>query len=172
MESDDLLHNSPVVNALSGERMFAAILNSLAEAVITVGRDHRISHFNRAAERLIGVAAGEAEGKDCREVLRASFGPAQHDCPMGELGEGGKPRVDVEGTLVRADGRIVPVSASWAFFTSGTGEVHGFVISFRSFEEIERIAEERKGRFPFQDIVGRTPRILAVPVLTPTLPST
>jgi len=145
--------------ALSGERKLEAILNSLSEAVITVGRDHRIASFNRAAERLVGIPDREALGKDCREVLRASFGPSQHDCPMGELSEGGKPRVDVEGTLVRADGRIVPVSASWAYFDGGTGEVHGFVISFRSFEEIERIAEGRKTKFPFRDIVGKTPRI-------------
>ena len=159
MGSDDLLHGTSSGGALTGERMLAAILNSLSEAVITVGRDHRIASFNRAAERLVGIPGVEALEKDCREVLRASFGPAQHDCPMGELGERGKPRVDVEGTLVRADGRIVPVSASWAFFTGETGEVHGFVISFRSFEEIERIAEERKSKFPFRDIVGKTPRI-------------
>ena len=153
------MHGAQEGDTLSGERKLAAILNSLSEAVITVGRDHRIAAFNRAAERLVGIPEGEALGKDCREILRASFGPSQHDCPMGELAEGGKPRVDVEGTLVRADGRIVPVSASWAFFESGTGEVHGFVISFRSFEEIERIAEERKTRFPFRDIVGKSLRI-------------
>jgi transcriptional regulator with GAF, ATPase, and Fis domain len=78
---------------------------------------------------------------------------------MGDLAEGGKPRSDVDGTLVRADGRIVPVSASWTFFEDDAGERMGFVISFRSFEEIERLAEERKGRFPLHDIVGKTPRI-------------
>ena len=109
MGSDNLLHDAAAGDALSGERMLAAILNSLGEAVITVGRDHRIASFNRAAERLVGISRDEALGKDCREVLRASFGPAQHDCPMGELGEGGRPRVDVEGTLVRADGRIVQI---------------------------------------------------------------
>jgi PAS domain S-box-containing protein len=159
MASDDLLHESQGSGALSGERKLAAILNSLSEAVITVGRDHRIESFNRAAERLVGIREADVLGKDCRGVLRASFGSAQHDCPMGDVSEGGKPRADVDGTLVRADGRIVPVSASWAFFESGTGEVHGFVVSFRSFEEIERIAEERKSRFPFRDIVGKTPRI-------------
>jgi len=159
MSGDDLLQPVPHPGTLSGERKLEAILNSLGEAVITVDREHRISHFNRSAERLVGLPAGEALGRDCREILRASFGPAQNDCPMGELSEGGKPRVDVEGTLVRADGRIVPVSASWAFFESGGGEIHGFVISFRSFEEIERMAEERKGRFPFRDIVGKTPGI-------------
>jgi len=159
MSSDDLLHSPPSVEVLAGERKLAAILNSLGDAVITVDRDHRISHFNRAAAQLVGLTEAAAVGKDCREILRASFGPAQHDCPMGELADGGRPRVDVEGTLVRADGRIVPVSASWAFFESEPGEIHGFVISFRSFEEIERIAEERKARFRFHDIVGKTPRL-------------
>jgi PAS domain S-box-containing protein len=159
MDGNSLLQPGTGGDSLDGERKLAAILNSLGEAVITVGKDHRIASFNRAASRLVGIPEGEALGRDCREVLRASFGPFQHDCPMGELAEGGKPRTDVEGTLVRADGRVVPVSASWAFFETESGEVHGFVISFRSYEEIERIAEERKGRFPFQDIVGRTPRI-------------
>ena len=144
---------------LTGERMLAAILNSVGEAVVTVDREHRISWFNRAAERLVGVPSAEVLGKDCREILKAGFGPAQHDCPMGDLAEGGKPRTDVDGTLLRADGRIVPISASWSFFEDEEGRKIGFVIVFRSFEEIERIAEERKSRFPFREIVGKTPRI-------------
>lgn len=44
--------------------MLAAILNSLAEAVITVGRDHRIAGFNRAAERLVGISEGDALGME------------------------------------------------------------------------------------------------------------
>ena len=159
MTRDETLHPAGPVAAPHSERMLSAILYSLSEAVITVDRDHSISSFNRAAERLFGIPAGEALGKDCRRILRASFGPAQHDCPMGDLTEGGKPRSDVDGTLVRADGRIVPVSASWAFFEGDAGERLGFVISFRSFEEIERLAEERKGKFPLRDIVGKTPRI-------------
>jgi len=144
---------------MTGERMLAAILNSVGEAVVTVDREHRIAWFNRGAEGLVGVSSAEVLGKDCREVLKASFGPAQHDCPMGDLAEGGRPRTDVEGTLLRADGRIVPISASWSFFENEEGERIGFVIVFRSFEEIERIAEERKSRFPFREIVGKTPRI-------------
>jgi PAS domain S-box-containing protein len=159
MTRDETLHLAGAAGAPHGERMLSAILQSLSEAVFTVDRDHRISSFNRSAERRFGIPAGEALGKDCRRVLRASFGPAQHDCPMGDLKEGGKPRSDVDGTLVLADGRIVPVSASWDFFEDDDGERLGFVISFRSFEEIERLAEERKGKFPFRDIVGKTPRI-------------
>ncbi len=159
MGRDESLHEDASSAPLTGEKKLAAVLNSVWEAVITVERDHRISTFNRAAERLVGIPAAEATGKDCRDVLKASFGPAQHDCPMGDLTEGGKPRTDVDGTLVRADGRIVPISASWAFLEGPAGERLGFVLSFRSFEEIERIAEERRARFPYGAIVGKTTRI-------------
>lgn len=159
MTRDDLLHEGSPSPPLTGERKLRAVLDSVWEAVITVERDHRISTFNRAAEQLVGISASEAAGRDCREILKASFGPAQHDCPMGDLAEGGKPRSDVEGTLVRADGRIVPVSASWAFLEDPPGERLGFVLSFRSFWEIERIAEERRSKFPYGGIVGKTPGI-------------
>ncbi len=159
MASDNLLQGEGDLARMSRERMLSAILDSLSEAVITVGRDHRIASFNRAAERLVGVPAEQVLGKDCREILSANFGPEQHNCPMGDVAEGGKPRSGVDGTLRRPDGRIVPVGASWEFFTDETGEVRGFVITFRSFEEIERIAEERKAKFPFREIVGKTPRI-------------
>jgi PAS domain S-box-containing protein len=172
MVRDEPLHEDASSAPLTGEKKLAAILNSLWEAVITVDRDHSISSFNRAAERLVGIPAAEATGKDCRDVLKASFGPAQHDCPMGDLTEGGKPRSDVEGTLVRADGRIVPISASWAFLEDPSGERRGFVLSFRSFEEIERIAEERRARFPYGAIVGKTPRIRQIFDLIDTIKDT
>jgi PAS domain S-box-containing protein len=154
-----LHHDAGGAGFLTGEEKLSAILNSLSEAVITVDREHRISSFNRSAERIVGIAAAEALGKDCRDILRASFGPYQHDCPMGDLTEGGTPRSEVDGTLVRADGRIIPVSASWAFFRNEAGETLGFVVSFRDFNEIERIAEERKTRHPHFGIVGKTPMI-------------
>ncbi|MDX1815290.1 MAG: sigma 54-interacting transcriptional regulator, partial [Thermodesulfobacteriota bacterium] len=172
MIRDDVLQEGDSSGPLTGERKLAAILNSVWEAVITVERDHRISSFNRAAEQLVGIPASKATGKDCREILKASFGPAQHDCPMGDLTEGGKPRTDVEGTLVRADGRIIPISASWAFLEDPPGERIGFVLSFRSFLEIERIAEERKAKFPFGNIVGKTPRIRQIFELIETIKDT
>ncbi len=172
MERDNPLHDSVPDAALDPERKFAAILDSIWEAVITVDRDYRISSFNRAAERLLGISASEAAGKDCRQVLKASFGPAQHDCPMGDLTEGGKPRTDVEGTLVRADGRIVPISASWAFLADPAGRRLGFVFSFRSFLEIERIAEERRSKFPFGGIVGKAPQVRRIFDLIDTIRDT
>src|SRR5512139_1247868 len=122
MAGDETLQRDGDIARMSRERMLSAILDSLSDAVITVGRDHRIASFNRAAERLVGMPAREALGNDCREILSANFGPEQHNCPMGDVAEGGKPRTGVDGTLRRADGRIVPVGASWAFFTDEAGE--------------------------------------------------
>jgi PAS domain S-box-containing protein len=158
MDSNDILQEAPA-KTLTGERKLKAILDSVWEAVVTVDRQHRIESVNRAAERLIGITEEEALGKDCRTVLSANFGPAQAQCPMGDLSDSGTPQTEVGGTLVRADGRIVPVSASWAFLEDTPGNVLGFVISFRSYEEIERLADERRSRFPFREIVGKTARL-------------
>ncbi len=172
MMRDNMLQGGDPQGLATGEGKLAAVLNSIWEAVVTVDKDHRISTFNRAAERLVGISATAATGRDCREILKAGFGPAQHDCPMGDITEEGRPRTDVEGTLVRADGRIVPISASWSFLEDPSGERFGFVLSFRSFEEIERLAEGRRAKFPYGDIVGKTPRIRQIFDLIETVKDT
>ena len=86
MARDESLHENASSAPLTGEKKLAAILHSVWEAVITVERDHRISTFNRAAERLVGIPAAEATGQDCRDGLKSSFGAAQHDWPVGAAG--------------------------------------------------------------------------------------
>ena len=138
--------------------MLAAILNSLGEAVITVDRDHRISHFNRAAERLVGLPAGEALGRDCREVLRAS------SAPRSTTARWGAPRAGSRGPTWRGHW-CAPTAGSSPFrraghsSKAGQGRSTGSSSLSAAFEEIERIAEERKSKFPFRDIVGKTLRI-------------
>jgi PAS domain S-box-containing protein len=47
------------------------ILDSIADGVFTVGKDWRITSFNRAAEQITGIPRNEAMGRRCREVLKA-----------------------------------------------------------------------------------------------------
>ena len=46
-----------------------AILDSVADGILTVGEDLCISHFNRAAETITGFPAREAVGQPCPEIL-------------------------------------------------------------------------------------------------------
>ena len=47
------------------------ILDSIADGVFTVDHDWRITSFNRAAEKITGVARDEAIGQLCKDVLKA-----------------------------------------------------------------------------------------------------
>ena len=90
MGSDDLLHGAPPADPLSGERMLAAILNSLSEAVITVGRDHRIASFNRAAERLVGIPGGGSAREGLPGGASRLVRPRAARLPDGGARRGGK----------------------------------------------------------------------------------
>lgn len=52
------------VERLGAVRRKGAILSAALDAIVTIDRDHRIVEFNPAAERLFGVPASEAIGRD------------------------------------------------------------------------------------------------------------
>ena len=54
------------------EELFPLIFDSVNEGVFTVDEDFRITSFNEAAERIIGISREEAVGRPCHEVLRAN----------------------------------------------------------------------------------------------------
>lgn len=66
----------------------AAVLEGIAEGVFAVDRDRRLLYLNPSAERLLGLAAGEAVGRFCGDVLRpcAEQGelPCDQRCPILE----------------------------------------------------------------------------------------
>ena len=63
---------------------YATILDSINDGVFTVDRQWRITSFNRAAERITGVARAEAIGRPCCEVFRASI--CESACALRHIG--------------------------------------------------------------------------------------
>ncbi len=141
----------------SEKKRVEAILNSISEAVITIDSEWRITSFNRSAEELTGVSAREALGKLCRDVMGVNLCPK--NCPMEETLRTGKPRTNIETIVTSREGKIVPVSVSTALFMDEGGEILGGVETYRNLEEIEIIAQKRKSRFPYKEIVGKSPAI-------------
>ncbi|HVS18503.1 MAG TPA: PAS domain-containing protein, partial [Planctomycetota bacterium] len=77
-------------------------LRSIADAVITVNIEGRVTYFNPVAEGLTGVSAEEAAGARLEDVFHVvERGPTRP--PIEELARRGA-QVD-EGTLVARDGR-------------------------------------------------------------------
>jgi PAS domain S-box-containing protein len=79
-----------------------AILDSVADGILTVDEDLCISHFNRAAETITGFPAREAVGQPCPEIFHQLLaGDASKICASWQENE--FPR-EAERVLIRKDG--------------------------------------------------------------------
>ncbi|MBN2126130.1 MAG: sigma 54-interacting transcriptional regulator [Deltaproteobacteria bacterium] len=129
------------------------ILDSIADGVFTVDSDFRITSFNRAAEKITGIRKGEALGRHCWEVFRASI--CEKQCSLRRTMETGQPIVNQSIFIVSLDGDRIPVSISTALLKDEMDEAVGGVETFRDLSLVEELRKELSGRHSFLDIVSK-----------------
>jgi PAS domain S-box-containing protein len=136
-------------------RLFGQILESIGEAVFTVDLESRVTSFNAAAERLVGMARAEALGMRCRDVFRADV--CQGQCPLRGTLAGGPAARDLRVTVLSRRMEEVPVTISTAALRDEAGQVVGGVEILRDISDVEALRRELHGQAIFEDIVGRSP---------------
>jgi PAS domain S-box-containing protein len=143
------------------------ILDSINEGVFTVDMEWRITSFNRAAERIIGVKRQDAIGRRCCEVLRASI--CETACALRSTLATGRPTVNRPVFVVDAQGRRVPLRISTAILRDGGGRVIGGVETFQDLTQVEELRKELEASYTFADIVGRSAAMREVFSLLPQI---
>jgi PAS domain S-box-containing protein len=131
--------------AMAAISLMDVVLDSVADGVFTVDPDLHITYWNRAAEEITGFPSGEALGRQCHEVFRASLCGAE--CPMRQAiatGEASGP-ADVE--ILTREGAELTVSVSAAALRDRDGSFLGGVESFRD------VQKKRSGRDPAEECV-------------------
>jgi PAS domain S-box-containing protein len=131
-----------------------AILESISDGVFTVDGAWRILSFNRAAERITGVARADAIGRRCSDVFRASM--CETECALRHTMESGAALVNKTTFIVSSEGKRIPISVSTALLRDGHGRVVGGAETFRDLSLIEELRKEIKGRFQVGDIVSHS----------------
>jgi len=144
-----------------------AILESICDGVFTVDNTWRITSFNRAAEEITGVERGDAIGQICSEVFRCSL--CENNCALEQTLRSGKPIVQREGFIIRADGQRVPISISTAVLRDTEGNIIGGAETFRDLSEIETLRNTLKQRYRIGDLVSRSKSMEPIFELIPTL---
>ncbi|MFP4406894.1 MAG: sigma 54-interacting transcriptional regulator [Spirochaetaceae bacterium] len=104
-------------------------LNSTQEGIIAVDRNAILTVWNRAAERILRISAGEALGRPIQEVIPITRLPQVIDTGESELNG----QVTVNGVTIITN-RMPLVNAA--------GEVVGAFAVFRDISELEELAEE------------------------------
>jgi len=131
-----------------------SILESISDGVFTVDEDWRITSFNRAAEEITGIDRGEAIGRRCSEVFRAST--CETDCALAHTLETGGPVINKSAFIVDAEGRRIPISLSTALLRNEKGQVMGGAETFRDLSLVEELRKELEGKFQVGDLVSRS----------------
>jgi PAS domain S-box-containing protein len=136
------------------------ILDSIADGVFTVDDQWRITSFNRAAERITGVKRGDALGRPCCEVFRASI--CETACALRQTLATGRPIVNKAVYILDVRGNRVPISISTAVFKDHHAKVIGGVETFRDLNLAEDLRKELEANYSFAEIVGRSPAMRQV----------
>lgn len=128
------------------ERLTRCIVESAAEAIITVDPDERIVDFNSAAERMFGVSAATVRGTPIAGYLSLNASESATPFRTGELAASGRPTIELWARDSGAKQFRAEVSAN---LVAESGPVR-FAIFIRDIterarqrEDLERQVKER-----------------------------
>lgn len=136
------------------------ILDSIADGVFTVDRDWNITSFNRAAERIAGIAAKKAVGQKCFDVFHANV--CQAACVLKDTLKTGKEIIDRPVNILNHDGKVIPVSISTAVLKDERGNIIGGVETFRDLSALEALKKEISRQYSVEDIISKNFEIQAI----------
>ncbi|MBN2525781.1 MAG: sigma 54-interacting transcriptional regulator [Deltaproteobacteria bacterium] len=147
------------------EELFELVFHSINEGVFTVDDNFRITAFNSAAEKIIGIPAEMAIGRKCHEVFKANI--CQHRCALKHTLSTGKPSSDIRVDVLDANMDPVPIEVSTAVLRDSQGKMIGGVEIFRDISDIEMLRGELSHRHEFSKIIGASRAIRAVLSMVP-----
>jgi PAS domain S-box-containing protein len=122
------------------DERFETIINSISDGVFAVDSEWRITCFNAAAERTIGIPRSEAIGQRCHEVFRSNI--CAQACALRYTMETGRPVVNLPIHIRNAAGAAVSVTVSTAVIKDSTGKVTGGVETFRDLNLVRAFVSE------------------------------
>jgi PAS domain S-box-containing protein len=144
-----------------------AILDSIGDGVFTVDLEWNITYFNTAASRITRIAQEDALGRKCWEVFRSSI--CDGACALGRSMEQQQPIANKSIFIIRPDGKKIPVSISAAPLHDRQGRIIGGVETFRDLSAIAQMRRSLRGKYTFEDIVGKSPAIAKIFAILPQI---
>jgi PAS domain S-box-containing protein len=130
-----------------------AVINSVHEGVIAINRLGLITHFNKSAEKILGIKKNEIKGRDIGYYIPT--------LPLPEVLKTGKEFTSRE-MFIKIKNKNYHLLGTARHIKSDEGEIVGAVISLRDFNETQKIAYEtinKQKSIRFKDIIGNSDAI-------------
>ena len=112
-----------------------AVLNSIAEGVLTIDRKRVVTGINHSGERILGRTEAESVTRSCYELVECRAESALA-CPATRVLAGGEAVTNFETEYADRSGKTIPVSVSIAPLRDKQGEIIGVVETFRDLREL------------------------------------
>ena len=146
-------------------RFFPLIFDTISHGIFTINAEGLITSFNQMAEMLTGYGRDEVIGQPCHEVFRANI--CEVECPLKRSIETRERSEAVEVTVIRRDGRRLPIAISTAALVDADGRVLGGVEMFRDLSAVTELRKRLLGSYVFEDIVSKSPSMQKIFELIP-----
>ena len=134
-----------------------SILDSVADGVFTIDMEKQITSFNRAAEKITGIAREHAIGQKCFDVFHANI--CQTSCALEKTLKTGREMIDLPINVLNSEGTMIPVSISTAVLKDTGGKIIGGVETFRDLSSLEELRKEISKQYTFKDIISKNHEI-------------
>jgi len=154
------------VERFDGDR-FETILNSISDGVFAVDLEFRLTCFNLAAEKTIGVKREDALGRRCSDVLNSSV--CKDGCAMRYTIKTGKSIVNLPTHVRDVEGRSVPVTISTSLVRNRQGKIIGGVETFRNLNVVKGLLEEVGDSLEIRKIVTMDARVKKLLEMVPMI---
>jgi len=151
---------------MASTSLMDVVLDNVADGVFTVDPDLHITYWNRAAEEITGYPAGEALGRQCHEVFRASL--CLEQCPMRQAIATGGTAAPADVEILTRDGTELTVNVSAAALRDRDGSFLGGVESFR---DVQRRRPARDSAEQCVEVAGMVSRSQAMRRVLRILPA-
>jgi PAS domain S-box-containing protein len=130
-----------LIDMLHSYEFSRSILRDVSTGLIAIDPLGRVIYFNPAAERILGMAVGEAVGADALRVFRTLV---DGENVLLEGLKGDMPEIEL--WVRRSDGREIPVELRLSQIRSRDGGVLGAVGIFRDLSDIKSMEERVRHR--------------------------
>jgi len=128
---------------LKQERLFAAILNSVGDGIISTDANSKVRFMNPIAESLTGWAQEEAREKPIEAVFSLLSDPSEEKIALPEPGSIGQAKIRVfeSAFLENRHGALVHVEGSVTEIVGERGQFEGQTFAFRDVTDLKRLNE-------------------------------
>jgi PAS domain S-box-containing protein len=143
------------------------IVDSIADGVVAVDREWKITFFNKAAEQITGFKAKDAINKPCHEILRTNV--CKENCPLRHTITTGTPVINRPVCITTEKGHRLPISVSTALLKDSKGLIIGGVETFRDLQLVEKLRKDFEAQYAFENMISRNQEMRNLFKILPTI---